>query len=90
MTLPYYLVVSIRTIRSIKKKMSLDEKERLAEAIDEAIINGAMTAEARRRWEAARCRLWRLVAMGRWRERCLVAVERWLEAEEAENDEWDE
>ena len=70
---------------------ALDEKERLAEAIDDAIIYGAMTAEARRSWEAARCGLWRLVAMGRWRERWLAAVERWwLEAEEAENDEWDE
>ena len=93
MTLPYYLVVSIRTIRSIKKKkMSLDEKERLAEAIDEAIINGAMTAEARRRWEAARCALWRLMAMGRWGERWLVALKRGRERrlEAAENDEWDE
>ena len=73
---------------------TLDEKERLAEAIDDAIINGAMTAEARRSWEAARCGLWRLVAMGRWGERCLLALkrrrERRLEAEEAENDEWDE
>ena len=76
---------------------NLDEKERLAEAIDEAIINGAMMAEARRSWEAARCSLWRLVAMGRWGERCLVALkrrrekrQRRLEAEKAENDEWDE
>ena len=73
---------------------ALDEKERLAEAIDDAIINGAMTAEARRRWEAARCALWRLMAMGRWGERWLVALkrgrERRLRTEEAEKDEWDE
>ena len=73
---------------------ALDKKEILAEAIDEAIINGVMTAKARRSWEEARCGLWRLVAMGRWGERWLAALkrgrERRLRTEEAENDEWDE